>query len=103
MVFELLQKEAKKSCNTVLYKTIVHRSEIWIIRTYMCCEPPNNRTVLPWNFFWVRGSKSWFKGYTFSQGYSLYFFPIFAHLWWFGVGVLGFESLIGFLGGGDFS
>ena len=34
----------------------------------------------------------------FSQGYSLYFFLIFAHLWWFGV--LGLGSYIGFWGWG---
>ena len=33
----------------------------------------------------------------FSQGYSLYFFLICAHLWWFGVG-----SWIGFFGGWEF-
>ena len=32
----------------------------------------------------------------FSKGYSLSFFLILAHLWWFGV--LGLESYIGFLG-----
>ena len=36
--------------------------------------------------------------YIFSQGYSLYFFLILAHLWWFGV--LGLGSYIGFLGWG---
>ena len=36
--------------------------------------------------------------YIFSQGYSSYFFLIFAHLWWFGVSGLG--SYIGFSGWG---
>ena len=31
-------------------------------------------------FFWVRGLKFWFEGHIFSQGYSVYFFLIFAHL-----------------------
>ena len=40
---------------------------------------------------------NWWPGcYIFSQGYSLQFFLIFAHLWWFGV--LGLGSYIGFLG-----
>ena len=39
-------------------------------------------------------------GIFFSHRYSLYFYLIFAHLWWFGgVGVLG--SCIGFLGLGS--
>ena len=36
--------------------------------------------------------------YIFSQGYSLHFSLIFAHLWWFRFGVLGLESYVGFLG-----
>ena len=46
------------------------------------------------SFYCKLNSSWWFKCYIFSQGYSLYFFLISAHLWWFGV--LGFCLILGF-------
>ena len=48
-------------------------------------------------------SKNTFSRYIFSQVYSLYFFLIFAHLWWFGVWGFGVGVLYCVFGVGVFS